>query len=279
MDNPDQEPAWINNYDEFVEELMINFDLYDQVTDAKVELEQLVMKDNHKATKFFINFYQISALLDYNNQALHRKAYLALPKRIKDELIHFDKPRNLDDLQDLVQKIDQRYWECQSEVSRDMLTVLKMDQKSDKMSKPNRSSDRKANLTPSTSGSGSKEKHKDKSKSGNQNQKKPDLMDKLGKDGKLTSQEHQQHLDNKLCLLCGKSGHMVCDCPKSTKARAAKALLGAYMHHTLNTSLIYFNVYSICSNFYQNIKNYSKIFFLIFLYFYSHFFDCHIIFF
>ena len=48
-------------------------------------------------------------------------------------------------------------------------------------------------------------------------------MDKLGKDGKLTAQECQWHLDNELCLLCGKSGHMVCDCPKSTKARAAKA--------------------------------------------------------
>ena len=50
------------------------------------------------------------------------------------------------------------------------------------------------------------------------------------------------------------------------------------MHHTLNTSLIYFNVYSIHSNFYQNIKNYSKIFFWIFLNFYSRLFDCHFIF-
>ena len=86
---------------------MINFSLYDQVTDAKVELEQLVMKDNHKATKFFINFYHISALLDYNNQALHQKAYLALPENIKDELIHFNKPQNLDDLWDVLQTIDQ----------------------------------------------------------------------------------------------------------------------------------------------------------------------------
>ena len=57
-----------------------------------------------------------------------------------------------------------------------------------------------------------------------------------------------------------------------------KTMLGAYMHHTLNTSLIYFNIYSIHSNFYQNIENYSKIFFLIFLYFYSRLFDCHFIF-
>ena len=93
------------------------------------------------------------------------------------------------------------------------------------MSKLNPNSDRKANLTPSTSGSSSKDKDKDKSKSSrNQNQqKKLDLTDKLGKDSKLTTQECQQHLDNELCLLCSKSGHMVRDCPTSTKARAAKA--------------------------------------------------------
>ena len=202
---------------------MINFSPYDQVTDAEVELKQLVMKDNHKATKFFVDFYQISTLLDYNNQALHRKAYLALLKRIKDELIHFDKPWNLDDLRDLIQKIDQHYWECQSKVSRETPTILKPDQKSDKTSKPNPNSDRKTNPTPSTSGSSSKDKDKDKSKPRNQNQKKPDLTDKLGKDGKLTAQECQQRLDNELCLLCGKSSHMVHDCPKSMKARAAKA--------------------------------------------------------
>ena len=67
------------------------------------------MKDNHKATKLFVDFYWISALLDYNNQALHQKAYPALPKRIKAELIHFDKHWNLDDLWDIVQKIDQHY--------------------------------------------------------------------------------------------------------------------------------------------------------------------------
>ena len=159
-DNPDQEPAWLNDYNEFVEELMINFSPYDQVADAEVELEQLVMKDNHKATKFFVDFYRISALLDYNNQALHQKAYLALVKKIKDELIHFDKPRNLDDLWDLIQKIDQRYCECRSEVSREMPTTLKPDQKSDKTSKSNPNSNRKANPTPSTSGSGSKDKQR-----------------------------------------------------------------------------------------------------------------------
>ena len=55
-------------------------------------------------------------------------------------------------------------------------------------------------------------------------------------------------------------------------------LLGAYMHLTLDTSLIYFKICSNRSSSYQNIQNYSKIFFLNFLYFYSHLFECSIIF-
>ena len=137
MDNQNQEPAWLNDYDKFVEELMINFGLYNQVTDAELELEKMVMKDNHKATKFFVNFCQISALLDYNNKALHWKAYLTLPKRIKDELIHFDKSQNLDNLWDLLQKIDQHRWEHQSELSLETSAILNPNQKSNKMNKPN----------------------------------------------------------------------------------------------------------------------------------------------
>jgi len=55
--DPVNEPAWLNDYELFIEELIINFGPYDMMTDAEVELEQLVMKDNHKATKLFIDFY------------------------------------------------------------------------------------------------------------------------------------------------------------------------------------------------------------------------------
>src|SRR5882724_1442810 len=55
----------------------------------------------------------------------------------------------------------------------------------------------------------------------------PDLSSKLGKDGKLTPQECQCHLDNKLCLFYGTAGHITKDCPKSslasTKAQASKS--------------------------------------------------------
>ena len=69
------------------------------------------MKDNHKATKFFIDFYQLASLLQYNDETLYQRAYLTLLKRIKDKMIHFDKSHSLDRLRDLIQKIDQCYWE------------------------------------------------------------------------------------------------------------------------------------------------------------------------
>ena len=43
-----------------------------------------------------------------------------------------------------------------------------------------------------------------------------DMARKLGKDGKLTPQEHQCHMDNSLCLFCRKTRHITKDCPKSS---------------------------------------------------------------
>src|SRR5882724_4908307 len=56
----------------------------------------------------------------------------------------------------------------------------------------------------------------------------PNLSFKLRKDGKLTPQEHQCCLDNKLCLFCGSTaGHVAKYCPKfslaSAKAQASKS--------------------------------------------------------
>ena len=47
-----------------------------------------------------------------------------------------------------------------------------------------------------------------------------DLTGKLGKDGKLTLQEHQRCMDNSLCLFCGKTGHTAKDCPKPVAVAA-----------------------------------------------------------
>ena len=108
LDTPDDEPAWLEDYKLFVEELLINFSPYDALVDAEAELDMLIMKDNHKATRFFVDFFQLSALCDYNNRALLQKVYSTLPKRVKDKMTHFDLPSMLQELRDLVLRINQR---------------------------------------------------------------------------------------------------------------------------------------------------------------------------
>ena len=80
LDTPDNEPAWLKDYKLFIEELLINFNPYNVLVDAKAELDTLIMKDNHKVTRFFIDFFWLSRLCDYNNRALLWKAYSALPR-------------------------------------------------------------------------------------------------------------------------------------------------------------------------------------------------------
>jgi hypothetical protein len=111
VDDTVNKPAWLTDFELLTKELYIYFGPYDQQAEAEIELEQLAMKDTHKATKFFVKFYRLLAMLDHNESSLYRKAYTAMPKRIKDEMVHFDKPRTLDELRDLIQKIDQCYWE------------------------------------------------------------------------------------------------------------------------------------------------------------------------
>jgi hypothetical protein len=63
VDDPANEPIWASDYSAFTEELYLNFGPYDQVADAEVELKNMVMKDNHKATRFFVDFYRLMSML------------------------------------------------------------------------------------------------------------------------------------------------------------------------------------------------------------------------
>ena len=47
------------------------------------------------------------------------------------------------------------------------------------------------------------------------------IADLLRADGKLKPKERKHHLDNKLCLRCGRAGHSVADCNPKPKGRAA----------------------------------------------------------
>ena len=116
-------------------------------------------------------------------------------------MVHHDHPITLQDLRKLIQTIDHRYWERKAEVTREANPTSRVDPRNDPkiVKNPEAAPKSKAleNLKPG-----------------------PDLIGKLGKDGKLTPQERQRRMDNSLCLFCGKTGHIAKECPKSSAITA-----------------------------------------------------------
>ena len=152
---------------------------------------------------YFVEFNHLASRIQWDNHALFWQAYKGLARRIKNEMVHHNQPVTLLDLHKLVQAIDYRYWEWKAEITRKANLTSKVDPKGDP----------KIARNPEAAPKG---KAPENPKSG------PDLTGKLGKDGKLTPQECQCHMDNSLCLFCRKTGHIAKECPKST-AIAAQA--------------------------------------------------------
>lgn len=235
MTNTGEFPKWFTSYTRFLSELQRLFGPRDPVNDAMIALEALRYKDSTKVTRYTLDFNRHSRRTGWNEAALSRIYYKGLPDRLKDEISRIGKPVGLLDLQDLVATLDQRYWERQSEISRDK----KPNPHPHKS--PERSSDTRAdNRSSSTQTKGGNQQQQSRNKdqkkpsstpstsSSNPGNKASSIADILGPDGKLKPEERQRRMDNKLCLRCGEAGHLVNDCNKTTskskpkpKARAA----------------------------------------------------------
>ena len=211
---PDQRPLWMDNWRKFLTKLPGQFGPHDPVGDAEHQLDNLCMKETHCIIHYLVEFNRLgSQLRGYGEAALHHKFYTGLPNRIKDEICRTGKPRNLEDLRALAQDIDTRYWERKDKIARQT--------KSNPVTSSNttgNTSNRKA----TSSGNLSQPSASSSSSSGLEPAgKTPDISDKLGRDGKLTSEERQHRFDKGLCMFCGASGHLAKECPKSG-SRAAK---------------------------------------------------------
>ena len=229
VSNPNTHPIWMDNYHQFISELKSNFGPHDLVGDAEHQLDNLSMKEGQKINKYIIEFNCLARqVCGYGNGTLRHIFYSGLPDRIKDKISCVGKPHTLDGYCTLVQTINARYWECKSEISRQT-----------KNSSLSSTSNSKSSA--SSSDSKGKSKEKDNKSKGSENKSKgsssssgalksttSNTPSHLGKDGKLTEEERQWCITEKLCMFCGQPGHMAKDCPKSTsksaktKARAAK---------------------------------------------------------
>ena len=182
-------------------ELETNFGPFDPVREAEAKIETLVMAEGSRSAIYFIEFNRLASCIQWDDHALFQQAYKGLACRIKNEMVHHDRPVTLLDLCKLVQAINYCYWERKAEITHEANPTSKVDPKGDPKIARNPEATRKGKVP-------------ENPKSG------PDLTGKLGKDGKLTSQEHQCHMDNSLCLFCGKTRHIAKECPKSTAITA-----------------------------------------------------------
>jgi hypothetical protein len=233
-------PDWMDDYPTFINELRRLFGPRDPVTDAAQSLETLRYKDSTKATRYTIDFNRHAHRTGWNDVALTRQYYRGLPDRLKDEISRVGKPANLQDLQELVETLDQRFWERQSEISRDKrqttANTSSNHAKSSDSRPEQRSDNRQSSGTPKPSGSQQPNRNKDQKRPASAVSTaapaKPNLIsDLLGPDGKLKPEERKRRMDNNLCLRCGGSGHTVPNCTQTSKpkpkGRAATASTSA----------------------------------------------------
>ncbi|KAG6326173.1 hypothetical protein ID866_12916 [Astraeus odoratus] len=84
---PGTEPAWADNYSEFIIELTTNFGPQDPVGNAKHQLNNLSMKDSSWINKYIVEFNCLTTQVHgYREGALCHMFYNGLPDHIKDEI-------------------------------------------------------------------------------------------------------------------------------------------------------------------------------------------------
>jgi hypothetical protein len=229
-------PLWLDNWDEFVQELETNFGPYDDIGDAENELATIKMLTGQRISEYIVRFNSLASRCDWGDAPLRHRFYNGLPNRLKDEVSRGDgKPKTLHLLRLKAQNADARYWERKAEMAQENNSA-KPEKNNDKSSSNNNSNNASSSNSNSNNNSGKKNDKKSDNKgqkqqnSGKQQQAsgstpKNDLSTKLDSNGKLTQQERQRRIDGNLCLFCGKGGHKVSECrlkdSNSSKARAA----------------------------------------------------------
>ena len=89
---------WMEDWNEFVRLLKLNFRPADPVGDAEEGLDTLRMRNGQKIAKHNIEFNRLAAVANWGDAPLRHTYYKGLPDRIKDSLVHIEKPNSLEAL-------------------------------------------------------------------------------------------------------------------------------------------------------------------------------------
>src|SRR6266545_2885050 len=130
-------------------------------------------------------------------------------------------------LQHQIQILDQCHWKRQSEISHDKRattgTALTRSDNSKSSTSASGSNNNKATVTTSQSSTQKTLSSSSSSTSLSLTKAKNPHTDKLGKNGKLTSEEQDRHFKLQLCLFCSLEGHKVTDYPSAKNSAKGKA--------------------------------------------------------
>jgi len=232
---------WLSTWHLFVDELRIHFGLLDPVGDAANLIDNLCMKPGDKIATYNVEFMQYAAQLNWGDSVLCHHFYQGLPNRLQDPIANREqgKPNSFQAMYQLAITLDNRYWEQNHE--RDCFRNTEKDAAdshnrrqgkttqyaaSSQNSVPSRpqSSTAPPQTTPSQN-SQNPPRASSITKSPSLSTLHVDLSDKLGRDGKLNSNEHKRRIDNNLCLYCGSKDHKIDGCPRKQPVRACLTTL------------------------------------------------------
>jgi Ty3 transposon capsid-like protein len=224
LDPTDSSP-FMHDFAAFIRKLEQHFGPYDIQGDAEQALSRLEMKDGHHISRYLVDFNRHAARLDWNEAALRDQFFRGLPTRLRTEIIRMGKPRTFGAMCRLAQNVDNAHWAMKEETSRDSKPTPKKDNKPSSNSTSHSSSDNSPSASHNNKGNNNYTKKPSASSapssSAPSSKPRPDISDKLGKDGKLNSAERDRRRANNLCLYCGNAGHVAKDCRKAARGRAA----------------------------------------------------------
>src|SRR3984885_4076910 len=217
--DPTNSTHWMWDFPIFINELEANFGPHNPVGDAEKALNELSMKENSRIVKYNVEFWKLASKLDWNESALCARYFHGLLLRLCTEVLRGGKPTTLAALHLKAQDTDEIYWMMKEEANHESKAPVKKDHKSSNSnhnSKP-ANNDASSSANPSKPNSSSNKSNMKNSK------EKPKDYTKVGKNGKLTNEEHKCRMREGLCLYCGEKGHVAHDCPKckAVKGRAA----------------------------------------------------------
>ncbi|KIO03793.1 hypothetical protein M404DRAFT_144805 [Pisolithus tinctorius Marx 270] len=203
LDDPDDQPLWMDSWREFILELQTTFGPHNLVTNTESQLDHLHMKESQHINKYIVDFNWLASQVG--------------------------KPQTLHELHHLAWEIDACYWEHKEEVQLVSKHQGLSNSSNNKSRGSGNNSQAKTSQEKAKTGNNNNSRSSPKpaslklgnNNSSNSSKPKPS---KLGKDGKLTPEECKHHIEGNLCMFCGGPGHFTEKCPKKTgKAKACTA--------------------------------------------------------